>query len=39
MFVEPSIDPLDFREHSIALVGGKVSVHCIIKFLKRSVTF
>lgn len=38
-FVEPGIDPLDLREHSVALVGPRVAVLCVIKFLKRSVTF
>lgn len=38
-FAEPGIDPLDFREHSVALVGPRVAVLCVIKFLKRSVTF
>lgn len=38
-FVEIGVAPLDFREGCIVLVGGRMPVHCIIKFIKKPVTF
>lgn len=38
-FAEVRVAPLDFREDCIVLVGGRMPVHCITKFIKKPVTF